>query len=422
MAGRRDVIGGGVVRRLDDHQAQSFCSAKSEQIFRAIASVHAIIILCKWRISAMSSSKLRRSEAEGVAMRAAPFCLPVACEDLRCAAPRPDEARGVCSSYFFNHLTPARCEAKNIVRQFHAAKGPGGAVPTGTNRNPVGNQQAIEIVMFFVSVPAFSSSASRHVCARMCGAARVYMRGVICGTLEPSQLFFINQEVRGSITVPERFRLEPCLARLGINGGFLPILNIIWGGYSAGVAKRAISSLFEARGREKFWDFSGAAVRGGGALASRGRSGRNGGFLRFLGGSRCDVGTALLERCAQSRRNALFSAQRRKPVRLGGRGLRIDRRGGVAPLFAAPLSPITMANEADQILVQHSTLNHWGCVRYPVKNSQRSNLQPGPGEGISPDVVGYACGWRGCKSGSGHKGPIGLRRLSKISAELCDVK
>lgn len=260
-----------------------------------------------------------------------------------------------------------------------AASGCGVAVPARTDPEPSQNRQVSEIISVCSLVLRFQSVASRDARAGACVGLRVYAHVREARTSEPTYIIQSNQMDSGSEMVLERFQPEPAPRGAGRGRGFAPISNILVGGYAAAAVDRARRGLSRSRGGERFGVFGlgGRADRAG--CSSSTRRGRNGGKASVSGGADRVVGTPMLERMAESRGFAPFSASPHLPsgkaagLALGGRGtppcpLSRSRQGTAPGRSSVPEFGSASACSPD------------GSIAAREKSARRRFRPTGPGE------------------------------------------
>ena len=207
---------------------------------------------------------------------------------------------------FFASLTPARWDAMSLAAQFSGLVGSGVAVLVGTAQNQRQNRQVTDIVALLPLVPGFQSFASRDVRTCVHVSTCAYMCARNARTSEPTNIIYVNQMDSGSVAGSARFQPEPTLRGAGRAHGFAPISNILIGGYAPAALDRPSRGLMRSRLGESFGVFGLGASADRAPRPSSTRRARNGGKACVFDRASVAVGTLLLERGAQSRRNARF--------------------------------------------------------------------------------------------------------------------
>lgn len=322
-------------------------------------------------------------------------------------------------------LTPARGGAIKLACQSPAPFGSGETVPDGTTVEPCWNHEPLEIASLFARFQRFHAQASRHARVGTYAQTRAYVRGVELGTLEPLNNIHVDQWVRGSRAVPERFQLEPGKPGLGSAHGNPPIRNILAGGNAGALlasidlgADRAASTVMRSRAAQTFGDFSPAGGLDLGRIQLLGLVGGNGGFLPFLVPASGAVGRVMLEGMAERRRKPPFLDPRRLPVRLEREASPpIGRGTPPMPPFAAAPAPSMAAREAGRILIGLSRLTPIVGLSRSIRTRQR--LSGGIGSGL-----GSRGHRRAAAAGRGERGfgcGLELRRAAEIAGSFPHV-
>lgn len=214
---------------------------------------------------------------------------------------------------FFASLTPARLVAMSLAAQFSGPVGSGVVVLARTAQNQRQNRQVTDIAKLLPLVPGFQRFASRDVrsCVHVSTCAYVCARNA--RTSEPTNNIYVNHIDSGSKSGSARFSPEPALRGAGLAHGFASISNILIGGYAPAALDRPSRGLMLSRLGESFGVFGLGASADRASASSSTRRARNGGKAWVFGRASVVVGTLLLERRAQSRRNARFFGADRLP-------------------------------------------------------------------------------------------------------------
>lgn len=286
-----------------------------------------------------------RSDAAGNAVRGCALPPRPACSAVPGAA--------LCASPRALRLTPTHGDANKLAARFAAPAGSGGRVATATVPQPSGNLQHIENAALFSTVAELQALASRHAHAGMHLPARACRGLSKAATLQPLQIRYVEQWVRGCSVVAARLRLQPAIDQAGNEACRAAGSNILAGRYPRRVLDVACSGVKEARVALTFGDFGAARISGRrvghldlGAMGTSSASGRNGGFPRVCGAGCGRVGRVMLEGCAQVPGNAGISCLRRQPFRLrasAALGAPIGSEAPPLPPSRARQSPCTLA-------------------------------------------------------------------------------
>lgn len=238
--------------------------------------------------------------------------------------------------FVFAPCTPARSGAEKMDCRCLPRRWVRGAVLARTGSELRQNRQITEIVGELCPVLGFSRQASRDAGGRVYAHARAYRGVEKHRTTEPAFIIHINQLVNGSEVVLRWFWPEPAYAyavEMAENRGFRvkywaetclsaspAWLPCRWRGSERGAGAKVSGS--------EFGQACGVGLVGGIDLDQAQGAVRNGGFLRVCEVRSAHVGTAILERMAQSGGNASMLGRRRQLDRLtGGAALAIGRRG-----------------------------------------------------------------------------------------------
>jgi hypothetical protein len=328
----------------------------------------------------------------------------------------------------FASCTPARSGAEMMDCQCSPRRWVRGVVLAGTGSELCQNREVTEIVGELRPVLGFSRQASRDARGRVYAHARAYRGGEKHRTTEPVNIIHINQFVNGSDAVLMRFWPEPAYAfavEMAENRGFRvkywaeTAVSIApsWltcasgdekGGADAKVSAAKIGRSAGAAG--------GIAQAEGVALADLDqvqRVGGNGGNAWVSRVAHGPVGTAMLERGAQRRRNAWVRKRRRQLDRLtAGGALASDRRGAGAarPAQAGGVAPPSAA---------HQILRPLAHAIFPVSAESHFHACPcGLSEALQGFVGQIGSGWKWApfgprpQTGRGVSAKCGLRRLA----------
>lgn len=319
--------------------------------------------------------------------------------------PRPasDLVPGVlCAASLSSSLTPARLEAKIMVRQFWASSGLGRGVSGETPLKPWRNHQSIDFAAFLARFHGFSlSGLASCVRVRVCAYAYMCAREIL-ETLKPFQKIYVNHRFGGFSVVSEWFHSKPGKAAKGKAPGFPSVSNILAAGYwlrGCGRLVQALSStLMRGRADETFgFSAGGASIeleqRDLGEIRA---GGRNGGFPPFSQCRSSRVGRVMLEGCGKAPGNTTFSGLGRKPVRLVSTSPWSTRRAAlgscaapadraeappVAP-FPAPSSPSMLARYRGRIWIGLRPALNPGVGRVLPRTRQRWRGSIGSGLGL----------------------------------------
>lgn len=289
-------------------------------------------------------------------------------------------------------LTPARWDARKLAGQSRRDIGAGVRFCSRTDQNRHQNQQAIEISTQSARFSRFCDFASRDVRAYVCAITRVSRARVLPEPQNHSAFPFINK----GLLVLEPVLVGSASEPHGVIGAastlFRRFSNKLAGGYAGHALLTGCRGSFRAAVGESFGVLeAGAAPIGGlgeriGSWASA--SGENGGFPAFSTRPSRAVGSAMLEGMAQSAGFPPFLTDRRKPVRLEGRGGSIDRPAPPAPPSAAARLPSMASPEACQIWAEHRAGKHDGSMTVRLDRDPRNLNRPmGTGEKSIPSCA-----------------------------------
>lgn len=270
---------------------------------------------------------------------------------------------------------------------------------------------------------------ARDARADVCADARVYARGEFLLPLLPSHFIHCYEVVSGSrigsraVTVVTDRRAVDSGARAAEIRRFAP--NIIVGGYAVAVARSGDLLLFGGARRRKFW---GSVRRSTGARssawadpASIDQARTNGGFLRVSACLIGHVGTAMLERSSQSRRNASVSAHRRQLCRLTeGHGGAISAEPPPGPPFAPSPSPSMLADAIFLISIEPRSIA--ASARAERAQSWKRQTGSGARAGLSRASIDLKKRkfrqWTTPNRGRGHGWSVDPRRIGAGSSKL----
>ncbi len=340
---------------------------------------------------------------------------------------------------------PARWSASSLAGQLPGADRARGAVAGATAVQLRCNRLATEIIGLIATVaPVADFPRASCVCAWTRAHVRIYTRE----NAQPCNHSYIStqyQIVTGYSEVAQRLQLQPFAVATSDRGGKAREFNIIEGRYrSIGCASILIGLMRGRKGGRSAKTFgpvlrlvrsgqrSGPASSSCSADLDQGAraQGRNGGFLRVCGVGSGPVGTGRLEQWAERRRNARFSACRRKLGRLTGTALagrqgraasidqgdawaRSAERGGRPPR-AARLIPRPFAHAIFPDLDPASIDLIHDRAATVREGRQGSNWPTGSGEASRVTAAQRGAG-RGCIAG------LEVRRSSETSGRRAHV-
>lgn len=330
---------------------------------------------------------------------------------------------------FFVPCAPTRCDAEKWARQSPGTTGSGGGsncyqfatcaatvIALKSRHNSAGNSGSAQIL-------------ARDARADVCADARVHARGEFLLPLLPTHFIHCYEVVSGSrigsraVTVVTDRRAVDIGARAAEIRRFAP--NIIVGGYAVAVARSGDLLLFGGARRRKFW---GSVRRSTGARssawadpASIDQARTNGGFPRLSACLIGHVGTAMLERSPQSRRNASVTAHRRQLCRLTeGHGGAISAEPPPGPPFAPSPSPSMLADAIFLISIEPRSIA--ASARAERAQSWKRQTGSGARAGLSRASIDLKKRkfrqWTTPNRGRGHGWSVDPRRIGAGSSKL----